>query len=93
VWINVAVLLAGVLLTALITGLAASWVLKLPMLPGLLLGSIVGSTDPMAIFLTLSSESWGFPRICPWRTQKQHSPFMAKSPLACQSQLEQKPVH
>ncbi|MFM7456504.1 MAG: cation:proton antiporter [Vulcanococcus sp.] len=34
----------GVLLTSLITGLAAAWVLGLPILQGLLLGSIVGST-------------------------------------------------
>jgi len=43
----------GVILTALITGLAASWILKIPILEGLLLGSIVGSTDASAVFSVL----------------------------------------
>ncbi|MCO8120897.1 potassium/proton antiporter [Stieleria sp. TO1_6] len=43
----------GVFITALITGLAASWILGLSVLEGLLLGSIVGSTDASVVFSVL----------------------------------------
>jgi potassium/hydrogen antiporter len=48
---------AGVLLTAAITGWAASIILGLPILYGLLLGSIVGSTDAAAVFSILRSRA------------------------------------
>ena len=45
----------GVIVTSVITGLAASWILGISVLQGLLLGSIVGSTDAAAVFLVLRS--------------------------------------
>jgi potassium/hydrogen antiporter len=46
----------GVLLTAAVTGLAASYMLALPPLTGMLLGSIVASTDAAAVFAVLRSQ-------------------------------------
>ncbi len=43
----------GVVVTAMITGLAATWILGLAPLEGLLLGGIVGSTDAAAVFAVL----------------------------------------
>ncbi|QDV27653.1 potassium/proton antiporter [Aureliella helgolandensis] len=43
----------GVFITALITGLAASWILGISLWQGLLLGSIVGSTDASVVFSVL----------------------------------------
>jgi cell volume regulation protein A len=48
---------AGTLLTALIAGTAATWLFDLTLLQGLLLGSIVASTDGAAIFALLRSSN------------------------------------
>ncbi len=46
----------GVVITAAITGVAAAWIFELPMMLGLLLGSIVASTDAAAVFSILRSQ-------------------------------------
>src|SRR3569623_775549 len=51
----------GVVITALITGWAASWILAIPLLQGLLLGSIIGSTDAAAVFAVLRSGGVALP--------------------------------
>lgn len=51
----------GVLVTALITGVAASWILDISLLEGLLLGGIVGSTDASAVFAVLRGGGVGLP--------------------------------
>lgn len=53
--VGVTLAIAGVLLTALIVGVAAYYLLDFSLLEGLLLGSIVSSTDAAAVFSILRS--------------------------------------
>ncbi|HNX82712.1 MAG TPA: potassium/proton antiporter [Candidatus Omnitrophota bacterium] len=56
VWPGVILSTAGVLLTAIITGFFAVYILKFSFLEGMLLGSIVSSTDAAAVFSILRSK-------------------------------------
>lgn len=48
---------AGVVITAVVVGVTASWVLDLSLTAGLLLGAIVSSTDAAAVFAVLRSRN------------------------------------
>jgi len=56
VWPGVILSSAGVLITAVITGLFAVYILNFSLLEGMLLGSIVSSTDAAAVFSILRSK-------------------------------------
>lgn len=59
VWPGVILSTAGVLMTAIITGCFAVYILKFSFLEGMLLGSIVSSTDAAAVFTILRSKRIG----------------------------------
>lgn len=51
----------GVLLTSVLTGLAAMWILDVPLLYGMLLGGIISSTDAAAVFSILRTSGVKLP--------------------------------
>lgn len=51
----------GVLITTLLVGVVAAFLLHIPLLQGLLLGAIISSTDAAAIFSTLGSQNLKLP--------------------------------
>lgn len=54
---GIALATVGVILTAAVVGLFAAWVLRLPIVVGLLMGAVVSSTDAAAVFSILRARS------------------------------------
>lgn len=58
-WQGLTMSTIGVLITALLVGVMASWLLDWPLTYGLLLGAVVSSTDAAAVFSVLGSQQLG----------------------------------
>lgn len=57
IWPGVSLATLGVVITAGIVGWAASYILDIPVMTGLLLGAVVSSTDAAAVFAVLRARS------------------------------------
>ncbi len=57
VWKGLSLSTFGVLITAVVVGYFSSWIFKIPLAEGFLLGAVVSSTDAAAVFSILRSRS------------------------------------